>query len=139
MNIVKIVLGAGLSILAFVDARKREIPVLPVVFLGLFLLAVRVFLGAEIGELLSGVVPGLLLLVISFASHGSVGMGDGMMVCIIGIAAGLERTTGILGIAFLAAGIWAAVLLLWKKAGRKTELPFLPFLLIGYIWSLLIS
>lgn len=132
MNVITMILGAALIGLAFADIKYREIPVLPVCFLAGIVILVRLWKGTGLTELLLGLFPGILLLLISYLSHGSIGTGDGLVLCVIGLGSGMETTVVMLGTALFVGGIYAAIMLFLKKVGRKTEIPFLPFLLLGY-------
>lgn len=119
---------------AVLDLRSREIPLglLGAGFgIGLFL---RIMTGAgDIAAVFAGCLPGLLLLAAGFLSKEAIGFGDGGML----VSAGMYLTFSenlmltILSL-FLAAG-GAGILLAAKKIRRKETLPFLPFLLAGYV------
>lgn len=80
-----------------------------------------------IPEILVSLVPGSLLIVVSFLTHGNVGLGDGLSFLIVGMFSGLEITSLILFGGLVMAAITGAFLMLCRKAGRNTCLPFLPF------------
>lgn len=67
------------------------------------------------------------------ASRGGIGEGDGLSAGTVCMTAGVIRTVEILFWAFLLAAVAAGVLLVLKKAGRKSTLPFLPFLTAAYL------
>lgn len=133
MHLVILVLGISLAVFAVLDVKYQEIPVVPVFVLGVGILGVRLWSGATLAELLLGLLPGVFLLLLSVFSQGGIGIGDGLLLLVIGLGNGLETTILILWIAFFTGGVYAASLLLLKKAGRKTSFPFLPFLLLGYL------
>ena len=118
------------------DLLYKKIPIRAVVVFGVSVLGYRVYAGAGIGELLAGLVPGAMLLLTSFCTKESIGYGDGMVLCVLGIFLGIRRSLAVFGMALVFAALSAIILLALKKAGRKTELPFLPCLFAGYLLSL---
>lgn len=64
---------------------------------------------------------------------GSVGFGDIKLLLVMGFYAGVELTVAIMVYTFLCLFLVAIVLLILKKASRKTVIPFAPFLLAGSV------
>ena len=89
--------------------------------------------GNDICTVLSGLIPGAILLVISFLSHRSVGEGDGLILMAIGCILGIRKGFAVIILALLISVPVSAFLLLIKKAGRETAIPFVPFLFLGSI------
>ena len=85
---------------------------------GIFLFAIVggiisvLFPAYRIGQILLGMGIGGGLLIMSLLSKGGIGVGDGIVVLISGI-------------------LWIV-----KKVDRKQKIPFIPFLLVGYIMRL---
>ena len=86
---------------------------------------------------LGGMSLGLILLCISFITKGQIGTGDGFIVCITGLCLGFSKNAMLLVISFLGSAIFSIALLTFKLAGRKKTIPFVPFLLFGYMGVLL--
>ncbi len=84
-----------------------------------------------------GVLPGVCLLLVSWLAEGCIGKGDGYLVCISGLALGFKTNLSLLFYALLLAGGISAVLLSLRKVKKDTKLPFVPFLLGGYLLTLL--
>lgn len=84
-----------------------------------------------------GVLPGAGILALSLMLKGSIGKGDGYLLCISGLALGLKQNLSILFYALFLAGGTAAVLLGLGKVKRDTKLPFVPFLLGGFVLTVL--
>jgi len=95
---------------------------------------------ALVGALLvAAVIPvGLYLLSIPFGA-GAFGMGDVKLLGGVGLMLGLTRTLGGLLAGLLAAGLVIAVLLGMRRIGRRTYIPFGPFLIIGALWGIFIT
>lgn len=137
MGITEYVVLLCLATLAAIDLRIRKIPVLPVLFLGLFGVSFRLCTGGTFWELAAGVMPGVFLLALAVCTRESVGIGDGLVLLALGGFIGVARAVAVLGMALLLAAALSLWLLLWKKAKRKTELPFLPCLCGGYLLCVL--
>lgn len=87
---------------------------------------------------LGGGALGILLLFFCRFSKEAMGMADGLLIFVCGVAFGLYEAAALCFFAALYAGIFSAVLLIAHKAGRKSRIPFLPFLLLGYVTMALI-
>jgi leader peptidase (prepilin peptidase)/N-methyltransferase len=85
------------------------------------------------------VVPvGLYLASIPFGA-GAFGLGDVKLLAGVGLMTGLTRAfTGLLA-GLLAAGLILALLLATKRIGRRTFVPFGPFLLFGALWGIVVT
>lgn len=80
-----------------------------------------------------GAAFGAVLLVFCLFSKEALGLADGVLILVCGAAFGLHETVTLCFFAAVYTGGLSAVLLLTKRAGRKSRIPFLPFLLLGYI------
>lgn len=80
-----------------------------------------------------GMLPGALLLLIGKLGKEAVGYGDGLLVTVVGIYAGVRNTFWLLLGALTAAAVAGCVLMLCGRGTVKTELPFVPFLLAAYV------
>ena len=125
---------AGFSVY---DLKWKKINVIAIAVFAAVTLVYRICAGTEILELLLGLVPGICVSVAAVVTKESIGMGDGLVVCVLGIFGGLKPALAVLGMALLLSAMLAMILLVSKKAGKKTELPFLPCLSAGYLLYLL--
>lgn len=82
-------------------------------------------LGAAVLALLSGVVW--------LINRDAIGLGDMKLFAALGLYVGLSVSVHIVIRGVFAAFFAAVVLLLLKKVGRKSELPFVPFLFLGAV------
>ncbi len=136
MKGIELIILAGLAVLSWTDIRTRKVPVIPVMLSGVVFVIYRVWTGVTVMELAAGILPGTLLLLLAFVSGESIGKGDGLVLFMLGIYCGMAKAVAVLGMALLLAAVLALVLLLLKRANRKTKLPFLPCLCAGYLISL---
>ena len=87
---------------------------------------------------IAGLAPALVLLVLSLLWQEHIGCGDAYVLAACGAWLGAGDTLELLLAALLLAGGFSVCLLLRKRAGRKTQLPFVPFLLAGQFLRILI-
>jgi leader peptidase (prepilin peptidase)/N-methyltransferase len=69
---------------------------------------------------------------------GAFGIGDVKFLAGMGLMVGGERAVGGTLFGLLVAGLVLFVLLVTRRIGRKTYVPFGPFLIIGALWAVLI-
>ncbi|MDE6686336.1 MAG: prepilin peptidase [Lachnospiraceae bacterium] len=84
-----------------------------------------------------GILIGILLLLVGRFCGGCIGAADGIMTAVIGGVIGYQDTLLLLMNAILAAAVFSIVLIVIKKARRGTTIPFIPFLLLGYLMILI--
>lgn len=84
-----------------------------------------------------GFFLGFCFLLLSMATKEQIGKADGMILILLGTMAGLYRLIEILCFCFVYLFIVAAALLFLRKKTRKQTLPFIPFLMAGYVSTLL--
>ena len=78
-----------------------------------------------------------ILLIIALIVKSALGMGDVKMFLVIGLLYGLVDTYSILLFSIIVMAIVSIILLLIKKATRKTAIPMAPFTAIGFLLSIL--
>lgn len=83
-------------------------------------------------DIMKGVMPGLLLLGISFATKNA-GYGDGIVMLILGMVLNGRKSLMIFGISLFCIAICSLTLLVLRKAGRSTKIPYLPFLTVAWL------
>ena len=115
------------------DIKTKTVPVAAVVVVAVGALIYRLFEGVSLGTLMAGLVPGIVVLVLSYATEEDIGLGDGLVLCMLGVFCGWRRCLAVFGMALMLSGILAVILLVCRRVGRKTELPFLPGLVLGYL------
>ena len=81
----------------------------------------------------TAMIPGLICLVIAKVSREAIGYGDGLLLGMMGLYLEFYAliSTGLW--AFTLAGIVALFLLVTKKKKGKQEIPFVPFLFLGFL------
>ena len=112
--------------------------VLPGYIVGLVLLTVTCFLTGDFSPLIVAAIAGAALFALYFVMAivypGGMGFGDVKLAGVIGIFLGWqgwgEVAVGAFA-PFVLGGIFSLVLILSKRAGRKSGIPFGPWMLIG--------
>ena len=136
--------GMFLGVCAIEDLRKKSISNY-ILILGTIVMVLLV--GAECANAslrgilgrLAGVVPGCALLLLAVFLKGKVGAGDGIVLMITGPAIGLERNIAMLLYGLIIAAVMSGILLCLRKVGKNTKIPFIPFLLCGFIMCLVMK
>lgn len=117
-----------------IDGMKREIPIV-VVWLGIVAAVILRLQGTIDGGnwymAVLSVIPGAMFWMLSFVTREKVGYGDGWMLVMIGLFAGLWRCFLILLIGLVSESAAVLVLLAVQRISGDRRVPFAPFLLFG--------
>lgn len=124
-----------LGIAAWQDKRSLSISKRFLFFTGIFAVLGRCLVDRQATWVEWGlsVLPGMIFWGFGWLSRWQIGMGDVAVVLVMGIWLGYEKTFVIVFVGMFLCSIFCGGLVLFRKAGRKTEVPFVPFLLIGYL------
>lgn len=132
--------GLLLFLAGIEDIRKKEVRIIYIFAMGIVALG-----GCFFREDFSwygafgGFIIGLCMIGISFISGEQIGRGDGMIIAVLGVLCGVRDTLGIVCFASLYMLVPAFVLLISRRGNKKTRMPFLPALFLGYVTSLLLG
>jgi len=84
---------------------------------------------------LAGILLGVIVLGVGFATREAIGYGDGLMIGVIGIWLGVAAGIEILFLGLCISACLSALLLTFKKVNRNYRIPFIPFLFLAWlIW-----
>jgi len=134
-----ILMGIWLFLCSFQDIRRKEIHIM-LLFVGIVMAFIGVFqVNGTIENRILGVTLGGILLGMNVITRGQIGVADGIIVGILGITLGFYTCSGILLMALFVSAIVSLILIILKKAKRKTTIPFVPFLLLGYLGVLVLT
>ena len=138
MDRLEICMTVFLGINTWTDIRKKEIcfPVLSVFLAGGILW--RIWEGTFWADGLISMGAGTIAAVISVLTRGEIGFGDGLLILAMGSVLKSGELLGVLCAALLLCGIYSGLQLLVFKKKRDTEIPFAPFLLVGYLGGILL-
>ncbi len=136
----KAILGAVLLCCGVQDIFGKKI-MLWVLVLGAFLMGICIpFCNSpSILDRIGGIGIGVAVIMISIATAGKIGLGDGLILCLTGLGLGFWANLELFAIALMIAAIVSIILLIARLADRKKSIPFVPFLLIGYIILMLVG
>ena len=135
-----------LGVIGYIDAKERIIPnsmILIALAVWLVLMLLEIFLGGTPWTQLlafsgiGGLVCGGVLFLIAIIVKSALGMGDVKMFFVLGLLYGLTDTYGILLFSVIIMGIVSVVLLIAKKVTTKTAIPMAPFVVFGFLLSIL--
>ena len=121
---------------SLLDIRKREISIPVTLMFGLAGVAYSIKTGRTMTDYLIPAAIGIFILACSILTRGQVGMGDGWLLMALGCMMRMESYIQMACIGMLLAAACSGVLLLRKS--RKTEIPLVPFLLLGYVGGMVI-
>ena len=117
---------------SFMDIKDKTVSALYLVIAAAGSLIMAVLFKAEVTEMLLGLIPGAALMIAGKLS-GCVGEADGIMLLLLGGMYGLRNGGELMMYALLLAAAVSIFLIAVKHAGKKDTLPFIPFLLAGFM------
>ncbi len=137
--IIKVVLAAVLLVLAIIDLKKKQIPVVVVLAVTGVLLLIGIPLQyVHLLNVTAGILSGMILIVIAKVTKEAIGIGDGFVFVMLGAGLGVISSLLILFYALLLASIVSGVLLVIKRVSKKSRMPFIPFVFLSYLGVTLI-
>lgn len=99
----------------------------------LILIIIRIISNmSDLPDILLSLLPGIILLAIGLITRQSVGYGDGIIFMTTGAGIGSGYIVLLVFISFVLSSFYALFLISKKQSG-KTAIPFVPFILSGFI------
>lgn len=126
-----------LGINSWKDIRAREVSLLTIGIFGIAGMVRACFLGTVSMDLVWTACMGTAVIVLSIISKGAVGMGDGFLLLALGTVISFAELLSAFLLGLFLCGFWGILVLLLSGKGKKTEMPFVPFLMLGYIGGLI--
>lgn len=131
---MRILISVILLIAAIMDIKSKRVKTGLVVVLGLFcVFSVVLNKNVNIWEICGGIALGLSMIGLSVITNNQIGKGDGMVIAMLGISLGFRDCLMVIAFASVVMAFLSIVLLLLKKANKKTRLPFIPALFISFV------
>lgn len=128
-----------LAVASLMDIKTKKVSVRLAVLAGLTAAGMWMFFSEmEFGEWIFGILPGLCLLLLGKVTGEAIGYGDGAAVIVCGMFLGFRDCVGVLMLGLFLTCPVSLFLIVCRRATRKSRMPFLPFLLAGYIVRMLI-
>lgn len=125
-----------LLLLCAMDIRRRKVPAWLLAAGGILAAAAAVSQWSGAIDLCKEILPGTLLLSIAFVTK-QAGYGDGIVLLCLGVLSGGGKSLLIFGIGLFLAAVFSLAVLVLRKAGRDTRIPFLPFLAAAWAVTML--
>jgi len=131
---LKIVIGMTLLSCGVQDIIKKKVYLWLLAAGGLVsLLCIPFCSDISLYSRLAGVIVGVGVILLSFITGGKIGLGDGVLLCITGLALGFWGNMELFGLALMLAAVLSIILLAFRKVDRKKSIPFIPFMFAGYL------
>ena len=133
--VIYILMLFAMLALSVQDIKRKEISA-KLLIIGMIISVIGALIGVLIEnmslyDIALSLLPGALLLLLSFVTRQQIGYGDGLVALILGPALGIEILIIGLLIAFFGSGVFSMILVFVKKAKRKSRIPFVPFITLG--------
>ena len=119
-------------IMAVIDGKKKEIPVLPGVLCLICVVFVRMINHEFWWGCLFGMLEGGGLYVLSRVTKGAIGEGDSLVYTLTGALFGFEKNVELLVYSLFLCSFVSIVLLMCRRIHRKDKIAFLPFTAVAY-------
>jgi leader peptidase (prepilin peptidase)/N-methyltransferase len=127
--------------LALIDLDTHRLPnviVLPALLAGILMLGAAALVRGDLLALAGAGIGGaglfVLYLILALVKPGGMGMGDVKLSAVLGLYLGFLGFGNLLVgafAAFLFGGVFGLALMLVRRAGRKTQIPFGPWMILG--------
>lgn len=132
------VLLGMLGLYAVEDIRKKKISARYLWIFGAAGIAVNMIQRSlSVSGMLLGAAVGLALVAVSLLTRGNIGLGDGLLLMTAGIFLGGSGALELLFLSLLYAALVSLGMLAFRRWKRKREIPFVPFLFLGYLTMVL--
>ena len=141
LEIIKIVvLGVFLLIEGIRDLQKHKVSMITVMIAGILGVFFQFGIMQENGlKIIGGILIGIVLLLLAKMTREKIGYGDGWIFVVTGIYMGFRNNMYLLLLSLFLASLVSICLLAFKKVNKKTELPFVSFILPGYLLLFVIT
>ena len=141
LEIIKIiVLEVFLLIEGIRDLQKHKVSMITVMIAGILGVIFQFGIIQENGlKIIGGILIGIVLLLLAKMTREKIGYGDGWIFVVTGIYMGFRNNMYLLLLSLFLASLVSICLLVFKKVNKKTELPFVSFVLPGYLLLFVIT
>lgn len=129
---ITIITGMYLAVMAVIDRRKKEIPVLPGIVCILAVVLAQFLDHMDWRYWMSGLLVGVFLYLVSKLTKGGIGEGDALVYLLTGAALGFFRNVELLLLSLFFSSFVAGYYIVFHRVGRKYPIPFVPFTAIAY-------
>jgi leader peptidase (prepilin peptidase)/N-methyltransferase len=129
-----IITGIWLCLCSLQDIKKKQINLLIITFGFICIFALSILcIKISLINRLAGLFLGLLFLILNPITKGQIGIGDGLIICGMGLSFGFHQNSEILVLSLFGSALYSIILIIFKRVNRKKTIPFIPFLFLGYL------
>lgn len=133
LSIRSVILLLALVGLGIEDWQKKQVSLLPILALAVVGSTLSVVSGDWNGwKVILRFLPGAVVFLFAWLTKESIGYGDALVVLCMGCFMTGLQLLNLCMAALTLSGLFALFLLLVRRKSRKTQIPFIPFLLAGY-------
>ena len=129
-----VVAAVFLSLCTYTDLKNKYIYRKLAVIMAAFAAAGHLIKGdLAVSDCVLSILPGMFCFLVSLLTREALGYGDSLVITICGFSLGLEKVVDLLMTGLFFAALWAIGLCIFRKVDRKHEIPFMPFLTLGFM------
>lgn len=135
-NRMKMIILFFLIYEAVEDIKNRSISVMPLIVMGSIGFVINIISGKELISLIPALTIGMGMIIFSIASKECVGLGDGVLLLVIGTYIDFDNLITILMSSLIIAAIITTIILVLSKIIKLDTvdgMPFIPCILISYL------
>ncbi|MDR0220287.1 MAG: hypothetical protein LBI54_02655 [Lachnospiraceae bacterium] len=134
---MKILILLFLVLCTYFDLKSLRVPLALVAGFGVACGGLCLWSGGFAGgEFLLRLLPGVVFLLLAFLTREAVGYGDGAVLLPVCLLLKMPVIMAFIMLALAFCALFSLVLVMLKKGGKETRLPFMPFLLAA--WGVII-
>lgn len=125
---------------AAMDIRTKKVSLrAAIIFAAAGIIVEMLWRQLDIGVWLAGILPGLFFMMLAWITREAVGYGDGAVLLVCGVFLGLWDCLRVLLLGLFLSFPFSLFCVVCCRAGRKKEIPFVPFLMAGYCFRILMG
>lgn len=127
-----------LGVNSWIDLRKKEVSLAAAAAFSAAGVVLNWTDNSVFWELFISLGIGCFFLGVSILTKGAMGLGDVWMLFALALMLDLQEFLMILFSALMLCALWGTAMLVIFRKNGKSEIPFVPFLLLGYVGGLLL-
>lgn len=129
----QVVMTLYLGAASVADIQKQRLSMM-LLALSVVPIAVSIVMNKDISleSRMWGVIFGGAAVALTLLTKGGIGVGDGLMFLILGAVCGGTECVAIMGASLLFSGLYSGIMLILKRLGPKSRIPFIPFIFAAY-------
>ena len=121
-----------LGIISIVDISTKKIPVILLIIMGIAGGVYIISGDKTVINTVISIIPGGILLMMAFLTKEQIGYGDAVVVTLMGLFVSVDIVCSSRVMGLTIAGMVSVIYIVIKRADRKKQIAFTPFLLLGY-------